>query len=55
MVGFEILKFYVKMKYFSGEQPSQEFTAASGKALVHFFSDLAINLNGFNVSYESNR
>ncbi|CAO4387133.1 unnamed protein product [Caenorhabditis nigoni] len=37
-----------------GEQPAQEFTAASGKALVHFFSDLAMNLNGFNVSYESN-
>ncbi|KAF1749186.1 hypothetical protein GCK72_025653 [Caenorhabditis remanei] len=37
-----------------GEQPTQEFTAASGKALVHFFSDLAMNLNGFNVSYESN-
>ncbi|CAI2358253.1 unnamed protein product [Caenorhabditis sp. 36 PRJEB53466] len=37
-----------------GEQPAQEFTAASGKALVYFFSDLAMNLNGFNISYESN-
>ncbi|CAI5455845.1 unnamed protein product [Caenorhabditis angaria] len=38
-----------------GEQPTQEFTAPSGKAFVYFFSDLAMNLNGFNISYEYDR
>ncbi|CAB3400218.1 unnamed protein product [Caenorhabditis bovis] len=38
-----------------GDQAPQEFTAPSGKALVYFFSDLAMNLNGFTISYEYDR
>ncbi|KAL6723292.1 hypothetical protein Aduo_018313 [Ancylostoma duodenale] len=40
---------------FCGEQEVQELSAPSGKALIYFFSDLAMNLNGFNISYEFNK
>ncbi|VDK56818.1 unnamed protein product [Cylicostephanus goldi] len=40
---------------FCGEQEVQEISAPSGKALIYFFSDLAMNLNGFNISYEFNK
>ena len=36
----------------SGEQDPQELSAPSGKALIYFFSDLAMNLDGFNITYE---
>ena len=40
------------MDTFSGDQDPQELSAPSGKALIYFFSDLAMNLDGFNITYE---
>ncbi|XGW32973.1 hypothetical protein V3C99_017466 [Haemonchus contortus] len=40
---------------FCGEQEVQELSAPSGKALIYFFSDLAMNLSGFNITYEFER
>ncbi|KAJ1365094.1 putative protein tag-53 [Parelaphostrongylus tenuis] len=40
---------------FCGDQQVQELSAPSGKALIYFFSDLAMNLNGFNITYEFNK
>ncbi|CAI4233197.1 unnamed protein product [Auanema sp. JU1783] len=40
---------------FSGDYHYQEISAPSGQALIYFTSDLAINLDGFNISYEFNR
>ncbi|VDL83459.1 unnamed protein product [Nippostrongylus brasiliensis] len=37
---------------FSGDQEVHELSAPSGKALIYFFSDLAMNLSGFNITYE---
>ncbi len=40
---------------FSGDQPQQELQASSGRAFIYFSSDLAMNLDGFNIVYEYNK